>query len=108
MMLLTVMIVPTSRDPQYSFIATRLVPAIIYNKPALIVHQVHGFFNILLQLLDDVPSLHDSQGMDDLYYWALKNYDRLVDESFGWPYTTQSLESTDMVSLKSLIRAICW
>ena len=92
-----------SSDPQYSFIATRLAAAVIYSNPA---HMVPGFFDVLLRLLDHVPSLHDSQGMDDLYAWALKNHDRLVDASLGTPCSTESLESADLDPIKGLVLAI--
>ena len=73
---------------------------IVYNKPAVLVN---GFFTVLQQLLDHIPELHDSQGMEDLYWWSLRTYERSTSEG---PCTTQSLESTVVDSFKSLVLAI--
>ena len=93
----------TCRDLDYSFIATRIISATIYNKPGLIPE---GIFDILYQLLDNIHRLHDPLGMDDLYGWALKNYKCLAGTKEQWPYTAKSLESTGMVSLRRLVRTL--
>jgi hypothetical protein len=92
------------RDIHHSFIAVRITTATIYNKPALIPE---GFFDMLHELLDYAPMLHDPIGMDDLYGWALENYRPLTGTGGRWPYTTKSLESPEMLSLKRLMKTLC-
>lgn len=69
--------------------------AIVYHKPVLLAH---GFYKSLLLLLDQIPSLDDPHGLDDLYSWSLVKYDELIGDKYA---------SGDMLDLQQLVTAMC-
>ena len=93
-------------DPRYSFIATRILATLLRLKPALIAYS--HYYEVLLKLLDHIPSLHDYDGFDRLYARSLEEHKRLLpDHDNSWPYDCETLKSSDLVALKGLITTVC-
>ena len=101
----TCIIPPVCSDPRYSFIATRILATLLRLKPALIAYS--HYYEVLLKLLDHIPSLHDYDGFDRLYVRSLEEHKQLLpDHDNSWPYDCETLKSSDLVALKGLITTI--